>query len=235
MEKNNVFVIIPAFNEEKHLPEVILKAKRYLKNIVVVDDGSRDQTAKMAKAAGAAVLTHSQNLGKAAALKTGADFAFASGAKAVIFMDGDGQHNPEEIPLFLKKLERESGPKVVFGVRWLDAAMPLGRFLINKLSSVTINLMFGAYIPDIPCGYKALTKKAYDLLDWQPSQNHDQGYGIETEIAAKVGLLRIPYAFVPVETIYFDKGRQSRAMPLRAVIKIAFRVLVWRLTHPSKW
>lgn len=228
----NVYAVVPIFNEAKHIKKVVTNIKKYLANIVVVDDGSKDQGGKIAKQAGAIVLSHPQNLGKAAALKTGCEYAFKRAkAKAVIFLDGDGQHDPKEIPLFLSALKKKR-VDIVFGVRWFDAAMPLGKLLVNKFSSILINILFGSYIPDIPSGYKAITKRAYQLLDWNPSDNYHDGFSIETEIAAKVGLFKIKHAFVPIETVYHSK---DRPMPFSAVLKIALKVIIWKITHPSKW
>src|SRR3989338_298886 len=105
MKVKNIWVIIPAYNEEKNIKGVIQKTKKYVKNIVVMDDGSNDETYETAKSTGVIVLRHIVNLGKGAGLKTGCDFALKQGADAIIILDADAQHEPAEIPNFLRELE----------------------------------------------------------------------------------------------------------------------------------
>src|SRR3989338_7221124 len=101
----STYVIIPACNEEKHLPQVLRKTKEYAQHIIVVDDGSEDNTAEIAKQEKVILLQHSVNLGKGAALKTGCDYAYQKGAQNMIVLDADAQHNPENIPALLQQLD----------------------------------------------------------------------------------------------------------------------------------
>jgi len=101
------YIVIPAYNEGKKLGEVIRKAQECGENIVVVDDGSSDDTFQQAKQCGVTVLKHLVNMGKGAALKTGCDFAYKQGAERYVVLDSDGQHDPKEIPRFFKELEKQ--------------------------------------------------------------------------------------------------------------------------------
>ena len=103
--KENIFAIIPAYNEENRVADVVTNAKRYVDKVIVVDDGSSDKTYDAAKSAGAVTLKHIVNLGKGAALKTGCDYAITQGADMLIVLDADTQHDPEEIPNFIKTLK----------------------------------------------------------------------------------------------------------------------------------
>src|SRR3989344_5520609 len=94
---DDVWVVIPAYNEKRHILEVIKATKRFASNIVVVDDGSKDNTTRLALAQGVTVLQMIVNLGKGAALKTGCDFALRQGAKRIVVMDSDGQQNPARL------------------------------------------------------------------------------------------------------------------------------------------
>ncbi len=194
----NIYTVIPAYNEEKYLKDVLLGVLKITKNIVYVDDGSTDKSVSIAKKYLQHVLVHDINLGKGAALKTGCDYAFRIlGAEAVVFMDSDGQHDPQDLEQFFKKLKK--GAQVVFGIREFSPNMTLVRFLGNKFASILLNLLFHKYIPDIPSGFKAMTKKAYRRLKWESS-----GYEVETEIAAKVVKKEIPYETVEIQTTYHD-------------------------------
>lgn len=193
-----VFVIIPGFNEEKYLKDVLQDVLKITKNVIYVDDGSSDRSVSIAKKYLQHVLVHDINLGKGAAMKTGCDYAFKKlGADAVVFMDSDGQHKSSDLPLFFIRLQK--GVQVVFGVRKFSSTMPLIRFLGNKFASILLNILFRKYMPDIPSGFKALTKKAYHKLKWESS-----GYEVETEIAAKVAKMGILYETVEIQTTYHD-------------------------------
>lgn len=194
-----ITVIVPACNEAKYIGRFLDKLLQVTKDVVVVDDGSRDKTREITLGKGVLCLTHMVNLGKGAALKTGCEYAFNKlKSDAVIIMDGDDQHVPDDIKLFERELKK--GADVVLGVRQLDAKMPLMRILGNKAMSILINLLFGHYIADIPSGFKAITKKAYSKLRWYSS-----GYEVETEIAVRIAKSKLAYAEVPISTVYHDK------------------------------
>lgn len=188
---------------------------------VVVDDGSRDRTAAIARRYTRPVLVHRVNLGKGAALKTGCEYAFTQlKAKAVIFMDSDAQHNPAELDLFLHELQ--NGANVVLGVRAFDTTMPWVKITSNRLASVAVRWLYGVYIPDIPSGYKAMSKWAYQRLYWQSPD-----YRVELEIAVNVAKRRIPFATVPVKTIYLDF---NRGFHLLDALQMGFDLISWRFT-----
>lgn len=218
--KQEFWVIIPGMNEEKYVATVLKKVLKQTKNIIFVDDGSKDKTAQIAKKYTSHVLSHSVNLGKGAALKTGCEYAFKQlHAKAVIFMDSDDQHNPEELPLFFEALQKNS---VVFGVRSFDEKMPLVRIIGNRLASVLIYFMFGSYIPDIPSGFKALTANAYTELAWNSND-----YAVEMEIAARTAKFKKKYAVVSIQTIYHDF---ERGMTILDTLRMISRILSWRVS-----
>ena len=214
------FVLIPGYNEEKYLHKVLSRVKTITQNIVYVDDGSKDTSVPIAKKEIKYVLAHSTNLGKGAALKTGCEFIFKQlKADAVVFLDADNQHDPNELPKFFQELE--NGSDVIFGVRKFSATMPLTRFLGNKFASIMLNLLFHRYIPDIPSGYKALSKKAYSKLQWDSA-----GYEVEMEIAARASKFKLPFSVIEIETIYHDT---DKGMNLIDAVQIARRLLEWRV------
>ncbi len=218
MEK--IFAVIAAYNEHAHISKVVKDTKKYVSEVIVVDDGSRDNTEELAKQAGATVLRHVVNLGKGAALKTGCDFALENGADVIIVIDADAQHNPNDIPRFLGSLK---GCEVVLSYRHYSEAMPpilkFGNQFINK----TIKFLYGLEIRDSQCGYRAFTANAYKKLRWKASD-----YSIESEMVAKIGKHKLSYAEIPIDTIYSDKYKGTTVID---GIKIVLNLLLWKLNN----
>lgn len=212
-----IYIVVPAYNESRYIGRFLAKLTSVTKNIVVIDDGSSDDTTKVAKKSGVKVLTHMTNLGKGSALKTGCEYVFTKlGADAVIIMDGDDQHDVTDINKFVLTLNQ--GSQIVLGVRTLDSRMPLTRLLGNRFTSVLINLLFGVYISDVPSGFKAMTKKAYHQLSWYSS-----GYEVETEIAVRLAKQKINFVEIPIKTIYHDKEYGFNLIDAaRIIIKIPY-------------
>lgn len=218
--KKKIFAIIPAYNEEKQINSVITETKKYVDEVVVVDDGSKDRTEEIAKKSNAIVLRHLVNLGKGAALKTGCDYAVKNKAEIIIAIDADAQHDPKEILNFLKKIKRYD---VVLAYRKLNKNMPLvlkfGNWFIDK----TINFLYDIKIKDSQCGYRAFTAKAYKKLRWKASD-----YSMESEMIAKIGRYKLSYAEIPIETIYSDKYKGTTVLD---GVKIVFNLLLWKLNN----
>lgn len=214
------YTIIPAYNEARYLERVLEKARAVTPNILVVDDGSTDGTGEIARRTGATVLRHRVNLGKGAAMKTGCEYAFGRlHADAVVFLDADDQHDPEDLPQFIEPLQ--AGAEMVFGCRVFDASMPRVRLLGNRLASYLLWMFFGTYIPDVPSGYKSFTRAAYDRLRWNAT-----GYEVETEIAARVAQTGIRFVTHPIKTIYHDR---VKGMTLQEALQIALRLPFWKM------
>lgn len=221
MKHKNIYVVIAAYNEEKHIVDVIKKIKKYCKNIIVVDDGSKDNTYNKAKQGGVEVLKHIVNMGKGAALKTGCDYALRKGAKIIVTVDADLQHDPAEIPNFLKALKNRD---VVFGYRRLDKNMPLilraGNWFINKITK----LLYNINLRDTQCGYRAFTANAYKKIRWKASD-----YSLESEMIANTGKNHLKYKEIPIKTIYSDIYKGTTVID---GIRIIINLLIWRL---GKW
>jgi len=217
----DVWVIIPAYNEEDNIGKVIDKVKEYVENIVVVDDGSKDNTTKIAKEKGVVALKHIINLGKGTVLKTGCDYALKKKAKIIIAVDGDGQHDPAEIPNFIEAIKE--GNDIVFGYRKFSKEMPF----ILKLGNVSINkiteMLFGIRIKDTQCGYRAFTADAYRNIRWEA-----QDYYVESEMILNTGKKRLKYKEVPIQTIYQDKYKGTSFID---GIKIVLKMIGWKLTR----
>ena len=218
-----IYIVIPAHNEGKRIGKVItdIGAAKLNLPIIVVDDGSKDNTGVVAKNLKAVVLIHKINLGKGAAMKTGCDYAFTNGADAVILMDSDGQHEAADLKKFIVALN--SGKyDVILGSRNYSYGVPLVRYLGNKFASVVMAALFHIYVSDVICGFRAVTKNGYDKIRWD-----SDGYGVETEMVARMGKKRVNFCEVPVETIYHDN---VKGVTLLDAFGILGDVIKWRLT-----
>jgi len=154
--------IIPAFNEEKSIVDIIQKLRENVDQIVVIDDHSTDATGKMAENQGAIVIRHSKNKGVGAAMKTGIAYAKKLSPNIVITIDADGQHQPEDIPNLIKPLIVGKAD-FVLGSRFSGKRpinMPLQKKIGNKLLSLIVSLLAGVKLTDTQTGFRALNRKA---------------------------------------------------------------------------
>jgi UDP-N-acetylglucosamine---dolichyl-phosphate N-acetylglucosaminyltransferase len=214
------YAIIPARNEEKHIAEVIKGALQQLpkEQIIVVDDGSNDATGEIAEKEKVIVLRHIVNLGKGAALKTGCEYALSKGADAMIAMDSDGQHSPEDMPRLLSALKDRD---IVFTYREFSRKMPFLRNAGNRFIQILSALIFGIRIKDTQCGFRAFTKEAYEKIRWQVSD-----YSVESEMIARAGKNHLRFAQVPIETKYLDSYKGVTAID---GIRIVMNMIWWKI------
>ena len=199
IKKKDTWIIIPAYREGKRIADVVKRVKKQgFSNVVVVDDGSPDKTREKAEAAGAIVLRHIINMHKGASMLTGSVFALKNGAKALVFVDGDGQHAPEEIPLFLKELN--AGHDIVFGARRESKKMPFQRRLGKLLVRNAVRILYDISLHDVLCGYRAMTQKGFQKVKWT-----SRDYNVECEMVAMAGKKNLKYKEITISTIYHNK------------------------------
>ena len=149
-----VCVLIPAYNEARAIAPIASTAAKKVETVIVVDDGSSDATAEEGRRAGAVVLSHAENRGKGAALRTGFRYALEKGFDGVLVMDADGQHNPADIDTFLARAA-EADAGIILGNRMGETRnMPPVRYLTNRFTSAVISAMAGQRIPDSQCGFR---------------------------------------------------------------------------------
>lgn len=215
------WVIIPAYNEAERIKLVLEKTKLLTKHIIVVNDGSKDDTNSVARGAGVLVLDHMINLGKGAALRTGCDYALQKKAKILVVMDADGQHEPEDIPRFIKILE-EKKLDIVFSYRKLNKTMPLILKFGNNVMSVLINWLYNVDLKDSQSGFRCFTAETYKKIRWNASD-----YSMESEMIARVGNNKLSYGEIPIQTIYLDKYKGTTIID---GIKVVLYILWWRLS-----
>lgn len=220
----NVCGVIPAYNEAARVGAVVHGARLHLTKVVVVDDGSADETASAARQAGAEVMRHPANRGKGAALRTGMERAFGEGFGAVIVIDADGQHATGEIPLFLRAAE-ETGADMVVGSR-MDRAegMPLVRYLTNRFTSAVVSRLAGQRIPDSQCGFRLIRERAFRQMGFRTSR-----YDTESEMLIEAGRAGCRIVSVPVRTIYGTE--KSKINPLRDTARF-FRLVARHVRGP---
>jgi glycosyltransferase involved in cell wall biosynthesis len=212
--------VIPAYQDEKHIGDIVRRTREQLDHVLVIDDGSTDQTAQRAREAGAEVIVHNQNRGKGEALKTGLGHWVSREIAWVILLDSDGQHLPEEIDRFLAAAVAATRPSFFIGNRMDNlAGMPLIRRVVNRYMSERISRVCGQKIPDTQCGYRMLDQQ---LLPEMLGGAHRFDYETEVLIIASRKGYRIES--VPISTVYTDQV--SKIHPMRDAIR--FFQLMWR-------
>ncbi len=231
------FVLIPAYNEEKTIRKVVEDSKHYVDEVIVVDDGSLDQTSSEAKRGGALVLGHIINRGQGAALQTGFDFIKNKIAEegllpesdkkyVVITFDADGQFEPSEIPKFLEPINNKE-VDVVLGSRFLGAALNIPKFkkMLLGLAVLLTNLLTGLKLTDTHNGFRALSAKAVDLI--QITQNR-MAHG--SEILEKIAKYHLSYLEIPVTVKYSDYS-MSKGQKINDYFKILFDLFLRKLVQ----
>lgn len=200
----HIIAVIPGYQEAPRIASVVASARAYLP-VVVVDDGSTDDTAAQAETAGATVLVQRPNAGKGAALRRGFRHALDQGCEAVVTLDADGQHDPLEIPAFLDAFEA-ARPELIVGRRDFGEMPPVRR-LSNSLGGWAFSVAVGQNVPDNQSGYRLIGRQLMTaLLD-----SEEQGFEFEVEMIARCIALGLPIGWVPIRTIY--EGEASHIRP----------------------
>ncbi len=219
--------VIPAYNEASRIAGVVKSVLQYVDAVLVVDDGSTDETGEAARAAGACVVRHMHNSGAGAATMTGIEAARRMGADRVITLDADEQHDPHDIPLLLAPLA-EGRADVVFANRFRAAAggkhrnrIPLIRRIFNGIGNIVSFLATGIWVSDSQCGFKAFGPRAVREINLRMS-----GFEFCTEIVRESVQHKWRIAEVPIKVLYSEytlaKG-QSFANGVRTAFKILLR------------
>ncbi|MGD9782514.1 MAG: glycosyltransferase family 2 protein [Kiritimatiellia bacterium] len=212
-------VLVPAYNEEKRVAAVVREVRDYCPDVIVVDDGSPDDTDKAAADAGAIVLEHVHNQGKGAALQTGFDYAREHGYDLALTLDADGQHAPSDIPAFLQAYERTHSPVLVGNRMGNVADMPWLRRFVNRFMSALLSRVMGQHVPDTQCGFRLYHRSAFPQ---GPNAAHSRRFAAESEILLRLSLQGRKIGAVTIQTIYGDET--SKVHPLADTIHF-FRML----------
>jgi glycosyltransferase involved in cell wall biosynthesis len=201
-----IVALIPGYNEAPRIGAVVREARKHLP-VLVVDDGSTDMTADVAREAGAAVIEQRPNRGKGAALRLGFARALADGADAILTLDADGQHDPAEIPRFLGAASTEPPPDLIIGKRSFRAMPPVRR-LSNELGRIAFSWAVGREVPDNQSGYRLVSRRLAEAT----LASDEPGFAFEVEQITTCIRLGGTIAWVPIRTIY--AGTPSHIRPI---------------------
>ncbi len=228
--RSQTAAVIPAYQDEKHIGDIVRRTRERLDHVVVVDDGSTDQTAQRAREAGAEVIVHNQNCGKGEAIRTGLGHWFGATSSSsselnrqirwVSLLDSDGQHLPEEIDRFMTAAVSAARPSFFIGNRMNNlAGMPFIRRVVNHYMSSQISRVCAQKIPDTQCGFRMVDRQLIpDLLGGGDRFDYD------TEVLIIASRKGYRIESVPITTVYSDQV--SKIRPLRDSIR--FFKLMWR-------
>ena len=221
---------IPAYNEESTIQDMVKRSLSHVDKVVVCDDGSTDDTAKLAKEAGAIVITHDKNQGYGAAISTLFDYARKQNAQIMITLDGDGQHNPDQIPLLINAITTHN-VDVVIGSRFLDDGTKASSYRKTGIKIITSASNYGTNfkISDSQSGFRAYSKDAIDTI--HPTE---QGMSVSTEILLKISNKGLSIAEVPI-TISYDGDTSEQNSVSHGISVLANTIKYISIKHPLKF
>jgi polyprenyl-phospho-N-acetylgalactosaminyl synthase len=216
-----VFVIVPAYNESDEISRVLHSLLLLNYQVILVDDGSTDNTAQIASAFPVLLIRHGINLGQGAALETGMEAARIMGADYVVHFDADGQHDPADIARLLAPLQNDE-TDLVFGSRFLESktdGIPKGKKMVLRSGRWINYFLTGILLSDAHNGFRALNKKALSAIHF-----HQSGMAHASEILFETRKNALRYKEVPVHVQYTDYSRQ-KGQGLLNSINIIFHLL----------
>jgi glycosyltransferase involved in cell wall biosynthesis len=194
---SRICAIVPALNCSESIGDVISKARAYLPMVLTIDDGSTDETASVASNAGATVFRHDVNQGKGMALRSGFRIALQKGYNHAVTLDGDGQHDPSDVPALLEAGERFPGA-VILGARDMENSnVPIASRVGNWVANFFVNLSARQRLPDTQCGFRLYPLESIDQLPLQ-----GRGYELESEVIVRASRRQIRFHAVPISTHY---------------------------------
>ncbi len=208
-----IWVVIPVYNEEKAIGEIIDVLKKKNLPVLVIDDGSNDNTPHIVKKKGGVLLQNKINRGKGESIKRGIDYLLKNESfDYIITMDGDGQHSPYDIDKFIKEAEKKE--KFVVGNRMGNpSGMPKIRVLTNKIMSWFISKMVRQEIPDTQCGFRLISKDVLETINIETDK-----FQIESEIIIKAARCGVSIKSIPIKSIYHSRST-SKIDPILDTIR----------------
>lgn len=221
-----IAVVIPAYNEASTIIDIATRALQHTRRVIVVDDGSADGTSAALQGLPLTVLRNGANLGKAASLRRGIAHALAEGATAIVTLDGDGQHEPEDIPCFVAAHLRHSR-SIVVGARLRGREnAPRARYLANRVADFWIGWAAGYRMSDSQSGFRLYPSALFSQIDIR--NDASQRFVFESAVlidAARVGVQSVA---VEISSIYRQDARASHFRPVTDILLIA-RMVAWKL------
>lgn len=225
------FAVLPAFNEGATIRRLAERTLGPIKNVIVVDDGSSDDTSTQLADLPVTVIRHAENQGKAASLWDGIQAALRQGAKFVITLDGDGQHAPEDIRNLLDPY-RGHPDRIIIGARLQNReAAPAARRFANDFADFWISWAAGSRIKDSQSGFRLYPATLLDRIKIAHDKAHS--FVFESEILIEAARAGFGYCFVPIQTRYPKQARKSYFRPVAdiaaIVLMIARKLLLQRM------
>ena len=220
---DRLLVLIPAYNEEKHIFQVIQETRSLGFPVLVVDDASSDGTVQQVRTLDAFVLTTAVNRGKGSAIRRGFEWFLAKNYSGLIMMDADGQHEPSDLEAFVRALD-ENKHEVIVGNRMRDPkGMPWIRRATNRLMSWMLSSLAGQWIPDSQCGYRAMKREVLEKMELRTTR-----FEIESEILLEAARRGYRIGSIPIQSVY--GGETSSVHPLKDTLRF-FKFLFQYLTR----
>jgi len=218
-----IVAAIPCLNEGQYIGSVVLQAKKYVDKILVIDDGSDDDTAEVAELAGAVVLSHSRNRGKGTAIKTAFTWARNNNVDILVLFDGDGQHYPANIPTLLKPIQ-EGNTDMVVGSRFLQhneipGYRRLGQIVLNFVT----NLGTKTKLTDSQSGFRAFSTRAIETISFR-----EKGLSIESEMQLVASQQNLKIVEVPIGVKYLDGESRNPMSHGFEVLSRVFTIFILR-------
>ena len=232
--RNKIVVVIPAYNEASTIYDVATASLRQLPDVIVVDDGSSDETSEIVSNLPLCLLCNQQNMGKAYSLWRGLQFAVRNGAQAVITLDGDGQHQPDDIPRLIKACNNQAD-KIIIAARMNNRknAPPLRRFA-NAFADFWVSWASGFRIKDSQSGFRLYPASLIRQIDIDTSA--ERGFVFESEILIDAAHLNIPSESIAIDTIYHEQARHSHYKPTSdttMIVKMIAGKLIRKGMYPA--
>ncbi len=219
-----IAVIIPAYNAEKTVGEVVRQARAQLSPVLVVDDGSADATGRVAEDNGAIVVRHAGNRGKGAALKTAFAWAVKHGLDGVVTLDADGQHLPKEIPRFIECRAKTGADLIIGGRAHHFGAMLPRRRMANRFSAWSIAMASGIGITDSQSGFRFYSARLISSVKLR-----SDGFDMESEVIVRAGRAGMKVVTTPIDLGFVDGVSTSHYKPIKDTLRIAWTVFRTRL------
>ena len=224
--RDEYVLVIPAYNESATIREVVQGALRHFGTVIVVDDGSSDGTVEKLSNLPVTLLLHPENMGKAASLWNGMQAALKLGAKGIVTMDGDGQHDPADLPRLLMAAQTHPDKLVIGSRLWNRDVIPKARYRANRFANFWIAWASGQSVEDSQSGFRVYPAQLIRVCRFKLSR--DRGFVFESEIIIEAARHKFLCAFLPVQTTYPKNARSSHFRPVKDIVLIT-RMVAWRL------